>query len=765
MFFKKLLNLFDNKYCLLASRQGTLLVSVVFLLVVMFLSLFYTQNMRAALGIVNAKNAEIEKNIINNVSSSLKNISLHLAVLANSNQDEDVLKSRDVSARIMWEQLNGDPNIASIFMGDKYGNFLQARRTPALAIREIRVEDGKAVDFWEFKNRAYNTIKTQSTVATFDARTRVWYQNANENGKFYWTDPYIFASTGAMGITVAIPSIDKNGEKQKVSAADFTLETIAKILKAQSVAAGGELVLFSENKDVISASFAYETNSSGGKLTTVDKLANQKVNSAYLKIIDGELNGEVSDPQSKEIFIYSTSKFPTIFGKKWYLTTFISKTNATVDVKHSLYIAIAEIIGVFILIASSAIFWGFKNNRIKKELADSSILMKKLLDSLPNPIFYKDKDGRFTGFNKAYETAFGVDSRGFIGKTVMDLEHLPPEDRQKYNAEDMALIQEGSALVREQEMIFVDAKTHHTLYSVNGFHDSDGKPGGLIGIFTDITEQKKIMSELALTKQTVEAIHKQTKESIEYASFIQHALIPSNTVFRRYFKEYFAIWRPKDIVGGDVYFFEELLDGEACILMVIDCTGHGVHGAFLTMLIKAIESQVVASIKYSDEEVSPAKILSFFNKSLKRLLMQDDEDSIINAGFDGGIVYYNKRQKIIKFAGARTPLFYVENGELKTIKGDKNSIGYKNSDISYEFTDYVIKAQDGMCCYITTDGYHDQNGGAKGFPFGKTRFTNIIKEYHAESFADQQEIFLEELFAYQGSEARNDDITLIGFRI
>lgn len=522
----------------------------------MFLSLFYTQNMRAALGIVNAKNAEIEKNIINNVSSSLKNISLHLAVLANSNQDKDVLKSRDVSARIMWEQLNGDPNIASIFMGDKYGNFLQARRTPALAIREIRVEDGKAVDFWEFKNRAYNTIKTQSTVATFDARTRVWYQNANENGKFYWTDPYI----------------------------------------------------------------------------------------------------------------YSTSNFPTIFGKKWYLTTFISKTNATVDVKHSLYIAIAEIIGVFILIASSAVFWGFKNNKIKKELADSSILMKKLLDSLPNPVFYKDKDGKFTGFNKAYEMAFGVDSRGFIGKTVMDLEHLPSEDRQKYNAEDMALIQEGSALVREQEMIFVDAKTHHTLYSVNGFHDSDGKPGGLIGIFTDITEQKKIMSELALTKQTVEAIHKQTKESIEYASFIQHALIPSNTVFRRYFKEYFAIWRPKDIVGDDVYFFEELQEGEACILMVIDCTGYGVHGAFLTMLIKAIESQVVASIKYSDEEVSPAKILSFFNKSLKRPLMQDDEDSIINAGFDGGIVYYNKRQKIIKFAGARTPLFLCRGRRAKNNK-------------------------------------------------------------------------------------------------
>ena len=107
----------------------------------------------------------------------------------------------------------------------------------------------------------------------------------------------------------------------------------------------------------------------------------------------------------------------------------------------------------------------------------------------------------------------------------------------------------------------------------------------------------------------------------------------------------------------------------------------------------------------------------------------------------------------------------MENGELKTIKGDKNSIGYKKSDVSFEFTDYVIKAYDGMCCYITTDGYHDQNGGAKSFPFGKTRFTNIIKEFHAESFADQQEIFLEELFLYQGSEARNGDITLIGFRI
>ncbi len=279
-----------------------------------------------------------------------------------------------------------------------------------------------------------------------------------------------------------------------------------------------------------------------------------------------------------------------------------------------------------------------------------------------------------------------------------------------------------------------------------------------IGMVVDITKQKDIEKEIKL-------INKQMKDSIEYASLIQHALIPENSSFKNYFNDYFAIWHPKDIVGGDIYLFEELRDEDECILMVIDCTGHGVPGAFVTMLVKAIERQIISNIKNTDEIVSPAKILSIFNKSMKHLLKQDDESSISNAGFDGGILYYNRKNNIVKYAGAEIALFYEEDGVINVLKGDRQSIGYKKSNKNYKFTEYTIEATKGMRFYITTDGYLDQNGGEKGFPFGKRRFKKIIENNYELPLAKQQEIFLYEMMEYQGEFERNDDIALIGFEI
>ena len=280
-----------------------------------------------------------------------------------------------------------------------------------------------------------------------------------------------------------------------------------------------------------------------------------------------------------------------------------------------------------------------------------------------------------------------------------------------------------------------------------------------IGMVVDITEQKEIEHE-------VKRLHKHTTDSIEYASLIQHALVPEQELFNKYFNDYFTIWNPKDLVGGDIYLCEELRNEEECLLMVIDCTGHGVPGAFVTMLVKAIERQVIAKIENDKTiEVSPAWILSYFNKTMKKLLKQENKDSISNAGFDGGIIYYNKKENILKFAGAETPLFYLEDDELKTIKGNRHSIGYKKSDVNYEFKDHIINVKDGMQFYITTDGYLDQNGGEKSFPFGKKKFMNIIEDNYNKSFLDQKERFIDTLKEYQNHEDRNDDVTVIGFKI
>ena len=114
------------------------------------------------------------------------------------------------------------------------------------------------------------------------------------------------------------------------------------------------------------------------------------------------------------------------------------------------------------------------------------------------------------------------------------------------------------------------------------------------------------------------------------------------------------------------------------------------------MMVKAIKRQAIDKIKYENKPVDVSRLLGFFNENMKSLLKQDEEDdSISNVGFDGGIIYCNKKEGILKFAGAQTSLIYVEDGELKTIKGDKHSIGYKKSKTDFRFTEHTVKIKEG----------------------------------------------------------------------
>jgi len=283
-----------------------------------------------------------------------------------------------------------------------------------------------------------------------------------------------------------------------------------------------------------------------------------------------------------------------------------------------------------------------------------------------------------------------------------------------------------------------------------------------IGMTVDITKQKNMERE-------IREIHEQTKKSIEYASLIQHSLIPKDNLFSKYFKDSFVVWQPKDTVGGDIYLFEELRDNNECLLLVIDCTGHGVPGAFVTMIVKAIEREIVSYIKENkDLEISTSWILQYFNTTIKKLLDQNSLDSQSNVGFDGAVIYYNKKDKIIKFSGANTPLFYLKSDKLEVIKPDRYSVGYKKCDIGYEYKEHILNIQSGMKFYISTDGFFDQNGGKKGFPMGKRAFKELILNNYKLDMKKQKVNFINSLEDYMKSgniSERNDDITLIGIEI
>ncbi len=267
------------------------------------------------------------------------------------------------------------------------------------------------------------------------------------------------------------------------------------------------------------------------------------------------------------------------------------------------------------------------------------------------------------------------------------------------------------------------------------------------------------------SKQEVETLLSHMQHSVNYAALIQSSLLPKENEIKQYFDEYFMIWEPKDVVGGDIIIIEELNNKDELLIMVIDCTGHGIPGALMTVLVKAIQRQMVATIKRTGEDVSPAKLLSIFNSSIKHMLHQDSSETRNNVGFDGAILYYNKHKNLLRYAGANVPLFSVKNKELTLTQPDKESIGYKKSDASYEFTDHNIIIDSELTLYLSTDGFLDQNGGEHSFPYGKDRFIEALKQFNQDKMENQRANLLDELTFYQGTEDRNDDIAVFAFKV
>ena len=409
------------------------------------------------------------------------------------------------------------------------------------------------------------------------------------------------------------------------------------------------------------------------------------------------------------------------------------------------------------------------SNTVIDELDQQKALFQNLFDAAPDAIVLFNEKGLFEDTNEAALSVFGVNSKEELLSLRPD--KLSPEFQENGKTSFDCMNENIQLAIKKGrhrfEWIHVRPLSGETFYADVVLAPFMFNNSPLIyAIVRDINERKEAEKKLETAKLEIESIHKHTQDSIEYASLIQGALIPEQTLLKKYFKDYFTIWEPKDVVGGDIYLFEELREKDECLLMVIDCTGHGVPGAFVTMLVKAIERQVISKIENDKSiDVSPAWILSYFNRTMKKLLKQEDENSISNAGFDGGIIYYNKKENIIKFAGAETPLFYIEDNELKTLKGNRHSIGYKKCDINYEYKEHTIEVKDEMKFYLTTDGYLDQNGGEKGFPFGKSKFKELIVENSSLKFENQKEILLSKMKDYMQDEERNDDTTVVGIEV
>ncbi len=250
---------------------------------------------------------------------------------------------------------------------------------------------------------------------------------------------------------------------------------------------------------------------------------------------------------------------------------------------------------------------------------------------------------------------------------------------------------------------------------------------------------------------------RQIGESLDYASLIQTSFLPRREDLSGYIPDHFLIWEQRDVVGGDAYWFRPTRNG--FLLGVIDCTGHGVPGAFMTLIVTSLLQ------KATEDTESPALVLARMNGLIKDALRQNDRDARSDDGMDCALCHVDRRSGRLTYAGANMPLYVMDGDGVEVVKGDRCGLGYVRSSRDFEFTDRVFGIGKGMRFYLASDGLVDQAGGERGFPFGRTRFVEFIDRERTTPIAAQGTDLVEELLQYQGAQKRRDDITVIGFEL
>lgn len=277
---------------------------------------------------------------------------------------------------------------------------------------------------------------------------------------------------------------------------------------------------------------------------------------------------------------------------------------------------------------------------------------------------------------------------------------------------------------------------------------------------TENLEQKvsERTEELNRANRSLAESNRTVMDSIRYAQLIQASRLPAEGHIRERIRDFFILYQPRDIVGGDSYYFQ--VCGDDFLIAVMDCTGHGVPGAFMTMTAAAVLDRVLDTVANDD----PAAILMEFNRLMKATLHHGTVDTAVDNGLEIGLCCCSPSRRMLVFAGARMDLYHAGTDGVGRIAGDRQAIGYRRSDPSYAYTNRPMTVTEGMTFYLASDGILDQCGGARGWGFGRKRFNELLAGISSLPAVEQQVVIEREIAAYRGSHPQRDDITVIGFR-
>ena len=247
-------------------------------------------------------------------------------------------------------------------------------------------------------------------------------------------------------------------------------------------------------------------------------------------------------------------------------------------------------------------------------------------------------------------------------------------------------------------------------------------------------------------------------DSIRYARRIQDAVLPAKEVMRYLLPKHFVFYRPRDIVSGDFFWVDK--KDETVWLAVADCTGHGVPGAFMSMLgislLNEISSQFTGQPTHEIMDELRDQVIASLGQTGDRYEAKD--------GMEMGLVAINTKTREVQFTGAMQNLYTFQKGELVVIKGDRMPVGI-HSEGSTMFTSHKVTLERGDTLYMFSDGYADQFGGRNRKKFGSARLKALLTKLQQNIMHDQKEALKKEFYEWKGNEEQIDDVLMIGIKL
>jgi len=382
-----------------------------------------------------------------------------------------------------------------------------------------------------------------------------------------------------------------------------------------------------------------------------------------------------------------------------------------------------------------------ERKELEAEIQRQLSFVESLIDTIPNPMFVKGPDAHFQAFNQVYEKVFGMSREDYLGKTVLEMEYLPMEVRERFHDEDTRLLKNGQGAARETRIVFDDGEEHDVFYQVKAFDFPNGDRAGLMGILTDITEIKTLERQLAHANQRM-------MEELNFARDIQMGMLP--LLFPafpdRSELHLDALLEPAREVGGDFYDFYFLDENRLC-LVVADVSGKGAPAA----LYMAVSKTLIKSRAAHDFD--PSSILTRVNSELAENNTTSTFVTVFLAILDvsnGELVYCN--------AGHNPPYIKRNSGKLEQLDELHGPILGVLPDLTYSSDNTALAPGDMLVMY--TDGI-TESMNARDEEYTDQRLADLLSESNAQMPNELTLEILEDVRSHQGDAEQSDDITLL----